>query len=289
MRDTAFIVHNTQMLLFSVSIIEQNNIFDKSYLIISGEFNNAKETYDRISIYKEKLGNIPIKFFESRDKVFNFIKENNIRCIFVDNDCSFKNYRLFNSLRKSVFGFSINVFEDGVGTYRTDLYSGLKKYIFNVLGVGTFMGGYRYTDSVYVLDPVEYRSKFPRSRKQIVQIQRGPLDILKQDIDFWHDVFPYENSHIPMSDVCRIYLSQWEIDSISIGDFLDSPCDKYIKPHPRLQGRVEIPNTITIGHGVPAELILVDLADRYDVVTVYHHGSSTERYVKNERIEYVKI
>lgn len=289
MRDTAFIVHNTQMLLFSMSIIKQNNIANRSLIIISGLFNGSRETYKRLINKSGKTGEIYIKYIHNRIDCFKYALRNKIKYIYIDNDCGFRNYVTLMFLIKANENIHINVFEDGVGTYRADLYVGLKKKLFDALGIGTFMGGCRYTNSVYVLDPGWYREAFPQSNKKIVKVDYSPFDVLMHEIDFWRYIFMYENNHVPTSDICGVYISSWEINKEAISEIFKSSFDMYIKPHPRLKGEVKIGNAVTIGHNAPAELVLADLAMVYKKIIVYHHGSSVELYAKDNKFEYFKI
>lgn len=289
MRDSAFLVHNTQQLLFSKSIIDQIGSSGRSVVIIVGVFKGAVGLYESLIANIKCFGGVQFLYFDTRRDVFDFIKSSTIRSIYIDSDVGFRNFVVLNSLRKAINGFSINVYEDGVGTYRVDLYGGLKKYIFDLIGVATHMGGFEHSERVFVMEPDEYIGKFRLARNRVVKIELSPYELIVRDIDIWNRIFPVVEEVIPASATCAVYLSTWHLEQGVLRDFLLCDCDRYIKLHPRLIEAASVPGVKYIGHNAPAELVLERLSHEYSSITVYHHGSSVERYVQSEKIEFIRI
>lgn len=289
MKKFVFLVNNTQQLLFSLSIIDQEDCCNISSVAITGVFKGAQRAFERVS--SEKIfSNIEFLYFENRMAAFRELFKSNADRVYLDSDVSFKNYMLLSRLKWNNKSISIVVFEDGVGTYRTDLYKGLKRSAFNLMGVGTYMGGSPYTTSIYVTDPQRYLQKFKTVKKQVIKIQKNPYQMIVANIKEWNNVFDDALDVNRSSNTAKLYLSAWSIDVTKMKSFFSSIGDKYIKLHPRLQGSaISYQGVRSIGHGSPAELIIAKLLAVYEKVDVYHHGSSVELYVDDPRVKFIKI
>lgn len=236
------------------------------------------------------LGSLSIDFVRDRPSAFPHIQSVGAKAVFVDGDASFANFRILSDLIRKLPGLKINVYEEGVGTYRNDLYKGLKRKIFELLGVGAYMGGFRGTNCVYVMHPEEYRNTFPYHKTEVVKIDRGPFDVLLSDLQYWMRVFSFESISNPLKPTCCLYLSTWSLDHPNAYDIIDvKGRDAYVKLHPRLSGSPAIPGFRSIGRYSPAELVIANLSRLYDHVLIYHHGSSVERYFQAHNVEFFRI
>lgn len=182
----------------------------------------------------------------------------------------------------------ISVYEEGLGTYRDDLYRGLKRLLFPFIGIGTHFGGFSLTSEVHVLSPDMYRRKFPRSRKKIVQIPRSPMETIANNKKNIYGLFNY--NEVPKSDGrCVVYMSSWEVDKAFFSEIATGKCDTYFKAHPRLDFIPSQTNIINIPANIPAEILLADLSQKYRDVTVYHHGTSAVRYCSGWGIKFIGV
>lgn len=288
-RDTAFIVSQPLQILIAISIIRQKRSEKKSCLIIVGTFFDAHQIFERMKLIDWEMGGIFIVFFDSHEEAHLYIKENEFDNLFTDGDVGVRKYRDLLLMKASRRSLKINVYEEGLGTYRPDLYSGAKKLILNLLGVGTNFGGCSLTSSLYVLDPDSYRKIFPRYRCDVKKIDLSPMDIIKLYFNELSHIFGHCAVAPKSFGVCHIYLSGWSIDFDFLHKFSNLPGDKYIKLHPRVKLDVDENWGTRISRSVPAEMVLIDLKEKYNEVNVYHHGSSAERYFNENDVVFIRI
>src|SRR5690606_35901220 len=115
----------------ALSVINQLNIRTKAYLVIVDSFFNARSVYERMKSTDWEFSGLSFEFFVSRSEAHQFVRMHKVNNIFIDADVGVRKY--FDLLRMKLNNrlLSINVYEEGIGTYRTDLYPGVKKLIFD--------------------------------------------------------------------------------------------------------------------------------------------------------------
>lgn len=289
MRDTIFIVSQPLQILVALSIIKQLGIDQRSYLAIVGTFYNARLVYERLATANWELSPLSIKFFESHKDANKFIIKSRASNLFTDGDVSVKKYLELQSIKLRRKSITINVYEEGLGTYRTDLYSGLKKRILNLLGVGTNYGGCILTDSLYLFNPDLYKNTFPKSQVKLVQIAMRPVDIISSYFDSLSFIFDHSPISRGSEDVCHVYLSSWGVDYDFLKEFSKLRGDKYIKLHPRAKAIRGENYGVMVSRTPPAEMVLLDMMGKYKTVNVYHHGSSVEKYFSEKNVVFLKV
>lgn len=289
MRDTVFITTKPLQILVAVSIIKQLEIEKSSRLIIIDSFRNAELVCERMASAEWSLKNLELAFMKSRKEAHRFVLTNKARNVFIDGDVGVRWF--FDLLYLKLFfrNRKINVYEEGLGTYRTDIYPNLKKKLFNFLGIGTNYGGCVFTDNIYIYDKCEYLKNFPKLREKVIRITCGVFDIISDEVEFWSRVFGPLPVVVKDNNECRIYLSSWKLDEKFLILFRNMSGDKYIKPHPHIKENLKLEFADVIPGGIPAEFILMDLVKKYKNVKVFHHGSSVERYILAKNLEFKKI
>ena len=276
--------------MMAYSIAEQLDLRHGASLILVDQFSGAAETHERILKRTDHAVNFRTEFVKDRQEALNFCRSQRINSIYVDSDVGIRNYIGFLGLRRSMHDLHLNVYEEGLGTYRDDIYSRFRKKILGSLGVGTVFGGCRLTESIFVCCPEEYERKMPpRIAKKSIRIAAGIMQTLDVHSDFWEYIFQYDGVRASSSRKCSLYLSGWEMDMDFLSHFSTLAGDKYIKPHPHIRGAISHSCGELIGKSAPAEIVLSDLARNYEEVEVFHHGSSCQRYMTADNIRFELI
>lgn len=287
--DYIFVAANPLQILMSTSIIRQLNLTEKAALIIHGDFTGSKEIAGRFIPSKILLSGLQIIYVDHRADAFSYINREKPCEIFIDGDVGFKNFTILLLLKVFNHALKINVFEEGVGTYRNDLYHGVKKSIFKIIGIGTTFGGCILTSCVFVTNPSRYKNIFPRCLVDVKLIKDGPAKVLEQQYASWKEIFNYTEIQNINHRQCGLFLTTWDFNLNSIKKLLALDCDRYIKPHPRCKVEISVPGVVVLETSAPAEMVIYDLAKKYFQVYVYHHGSSVEQYFSSSNVVFIKL
>lgn len=275
--------------MVALSIMHQLEIAERSHVIVVDAFAGARGVAERLGSLPEPFSGVSAVFVESPSKGYHLLRNSRFSAIFIDADVGVRKSVDLLRIRYSNPGLKINVYEEGLGTYRSDLYGGLKGSVLNYFGVGTRFGGFRFTSSLYLYDPKHYKVLFPGSEPKLERINRALPDFILDHFDTLSDLFDYKPNILPRSKNCNIYLSNWTIDKFFIEKFLSYGIDSYIKPHPHILDFKESEYDLVIDAAAPAEIAIINFLKKYDFVDVYHHGSSIERYIKDSRVRYIRI
>lgn len=267
--------------------IAQQEVFEsKPIFVIVDAFSGARDVAN--NLLAEFTGLQIPKYFSSRESALSFLKKQKINNLFIDSDVGFKNFLKLASLKFKNREIAIHVYEEGLGTYRTDLYSSFKKKLFDFIGAGSFFGGCRFVTGVYVFDTKEYINKIPSNGFKARKIQANLSKFLTDNRINFNRLFEFCGAKPKSSNAsfCSLYLSGWKIDSKFITEFKKLEGDLFIKPHPHLRNRNLIECTQHFDAKIPAELIIIDLIEKYKFVHVYDHNSSVRRYIKSDGLTF---
>lgn len=288
--EVAFVVTKPIQLVFAVGIIRQLELRDAACLIMTDDFKDAYYVCRRASEVDWDLSSVGIKFCADRSDAERIAAKLGAKQIFVDSDVGLKRFLLLLRTQIRIKRPRIWVYEEGVGTYRTDLYEhGLKRRIFDVVGVGTRFGGSRFTSGIFVRDPDRFRKLFPNNSSEVRHIECTPSEMLSENLEQWSEIFGYRPVSASSESACALYLSNWLVHQSGLEHLRKFLGDRYFKPHPHIKTLPEVTDIALVSATAPAELVLMDLLEKYTCVTVFHHGSSVEHYVTDERIAYVRL
>jgi hypothetical protein len=290
MRDTAFITTKPLQIMVALSIVKQLNLHDRAHFLVVDNFFRARSVFERLTLADWEFSRLDITFCPSYKDAHEFVSRNRIKNLFIDSDVGFRNFIALFRLKLKNIKLIINVYEEGVGTYRSDLYVGIKKILFNLIGIGCQFGGSVLANALYLYDPEEHRRKFPKFRKKICKINLSHADFIRENLNNIRYIFDYNYVCGGASRICYVYLSGWQINDDFIKLFLDLEGDKFIKPHPAIKSNVldTVKSSVrVIPNHVPAELLILDLERKYEKIIVLHEGSSVERYLSKENLEFV--
>lgn len=285
----AFIVTKPLQIIVSLSIIRQLEIANMSHVVVVDRFSNARRVWENLKSYEGAMCSLSTSFAATSEEAYRFLRNQRFSAIFIDSDVGLRRYLDLITIRLNNPDVDINVYEEGLGTYRTDLYDGIKKHLLRFLGIGTHFGGCKLTSAIYLYEPDEYSQLFPKPGLDVHQIAIKPVDFIESFFGDICQLFEYLSSMPRAKEArCNVYLPSWSINELFINIFEALDGDNYVKPHPHAR-TFSSERCTTIAPEVPAEILLFDLKNKYDIVNVYHNGSSVERYVEYPNINYVRI
>ncbi len=189
----------------------------------------------------------------------------------------------------------IYVYEEGIGTYRNDIYvPSYKTKIFDVLGISTVFGGSWFCNGVYVFEPKEYaeRIKIKKKNFSILKITKSMKSYCEENVAYLNKIYNFDPASVGEGNKCFIYISDWSFDSRFI-DIADRVYDKkLVKLHPNIKNSLGLEGALgfeVVENKVPAEILINALSKSYSQVQVLHHGSSVAHYMKYDNVSYLKV
>jgi hypothetical protein len=248
-------------------------------------------------ISKREISSIDrIFYFSSPNDAYKALRFFNCFDLFIDSDIGFKKHiqlacvRLFNRTG------SIYVYEEGIGTYRNDLYSGAKKYIFDTLGIATFFGGSVFVNGIYLYDKERYLRSNKKTNVEVIELKKSIRNYIFSNIKMLTNAYELGSfiQEIERLDriECTLYLTSWGYSKKEFSDIGIFPSPRILKPHPHigndLKNIVE-PFDYLVPGSVPAELIILILLNYFKKVNVVHHGSSVAQYITDKDVNYILL
>ncbi len=279
------------------SIISQLEKRDRFTLLVVDGFGYSFEFSHRVA--DSDLGWFEVEWFPSKKDAYSFLAKNKFSEIFLDSDVGFRNFLSLSIIKLSNLSSKIIVYEEGIGSYRNDLYKGASRLILNTIGAGTSFGACSITSEVYLTNPLKYRVCFPGFKKKCIKIEESIFSLVQKNIEKLLFIFGVNEfcslikTNIK-SNECVVYLSSWNVDYSIIKRVLSFDGDKYIKLHPHIEEKLATGcnglDVVNLPSNAPAEIFLSLLCREYKRVKVFHHNSSVRYYVHDSKvIDYVEI
>ena len=131
MNKVAFLISKPLQLLISLAIINDAKYLHPVELIIIDGFKNADKLKLRLSNSLKNDSRFSVAYAKNHTEAHNKIIENNYKTIYIDSDVGFNKYIALIKIKKKLQNFQLYVYEEGSGTYRTDLYRNPIKTILN--------------------------------------------------------------------------------------------------------------------------------------------------------------
>lgn len=290
---SAFIITKPLQFMVAVSIIEQENLSDCVDILVVDVFSDAGkfvESYHRIS---PGWGNMHL--FKKHADAYRHARTRKYRQLFIDTDCGIQ--KAFTLLRQKVASSSteILVYEEGVGTYRSDLYGNpIRRLAVRAFGGGAAFGGSAFTNGIYVYDPPLYLHQVGRLGGSPCKIKTSLIDFVRANRGTLDNLFAVpEVTSSRQGEPCHLYLTSWRIDEGVTAAIAAKPGIFLIKPHPHLAhlsvDDSKFMSASVIAAGVPAELLILRLLDNHPNLTIFHHGSSAARYLDGAGATFVNV
>lgn len=269
----------------SLLIYKQQHEGDDCTFLFVDSFSGAARLH-------EKMREVNCSHFKSSffvDHSSAYIEAGRARCdrLYIDSDVGLRKYMQLILLRLRNPHVNVAVYEEGLGTYRDDLYSGVKLKLFRFLGAGVYFGGSCFVDEVYVVRLDEYVKRFGsgKARKIVGRV----MDLVS---DPWVEKLFQgvgELKVVPKrSESCTVYLSDWHVREAVLNSISSKARgDLFLKLHPHLRlENMQFNEFRVIPSAIPAELLLSRLASIYANVVVYHHGTSAKFYCDLQNISW---
>lgn len=289
---SVFVITKPLQLMVTMLIIDQLSINQSVDLVIVDSFGDAENVYFNLKKISKPRFYDSIHFYSNHSDAYRYINRSKHKFIYIDSDVGLKKYFSLLCLKTFKPFSKIIVYEEGVGSYRNNLYlSTIKKKIFKFFGVGAYFGGSIFTSSIYLFNPSLYIETVEFGKSKVKKINKSIGDLLKEQINLLHVIFKYKQieKNIIKSKLCHIYLTSWKPNILFIRRFKEFAGDKFIKPHPHLKRNLQCADLIEINAGIPAEILMNDLSEKYTEIFVYHHGTSSMLYLDKPNVKFIKI
>lgn len=265
-------------------------------LCIVDSFHGASDVFKRVKHYDDHWEKVAL--FNKRDEALKYAAKSSCDFLFTDSDVGAQIYLSLVRFKIANQKARICVYEEGLGTYRDDIYSPLKRKLFSVLGIGAGFGACSLTDDVYLFDKDAYSKMAPQSYHKVRTISPRLADYVVSS-SCLANIFGVRTalqrlSNAESSSSCLIYLSSWLISDSALTEINSvASVVKVLKLHPHItsEAGAEFSDCFdyVVEPGLPAEILLLAASEKFKRVIVYHHGSSIVRYIDSENISFVDL
>lgn len=268
-----------------IAMIISKNYPPSSIYIIS-EFNSATEVAKSeplLDYFQE------VKMFNSRQKAIIFACKKKPDKVFIDSDVGLKTYIQLCLFKLKRPKSEIHVYEEGIGTYRTDLIPSIpKKILHKAIGAACYFGDSIAVKKIHVFDVKKHAQIIPHLKKKTLSIPQSMSTFIEDNEKTILNIFCPKFKLEPTTDSrdAYIYLSDWDIEEKEITTLIKKK-NIFIKPHPHKKEielepyRRIIPSAQWIPGSIPAEVILLMLSKKYTCVFVKHKKSSSIHYMSH--------
>lgn len=288
-----FIISKPLQLMVALSIAEQLNIRTSSEYLIADEFLGAHDVADALNSMPGYQGRA--KFFSQQTDAYRYAKTKKYKTLFIDSDVGLRKAMTLLLIKLRSFHTKLSVYEEGLGTYRNDLYDQTQQAI-KTIGAGTHFGGCALTSEIYVYDPLRYKTNFPKIKVAVRKIDKPLNEYVSSSFEFLNNIFDPNRTldaiaHEQFTGRCAIYLASWNMDTSLLDELNRSNELLLIKPHPHSKKTTEKlgQKAIAINGGIPAEILIQSIADKFTDVCVYHHNSSANQYININNVKFINI
>jgi len=277
-----FVVTKPLQLIIATAIVSQLRGKGKVFLCVVDHFYDSKNVTERLKNEKSDWDGV-CWFADKKDAIF-FAVSQEPKCIFVDSDVGFYNSIVLLVAKIISLKTLFYIFEEGIGSYRDDLYAWPKNKVLESLGIATSFGQSKSVSGIWLYEPSKYLKKFKNYNKECYKIDREVCVVIRENLDFFTRIFDFSDFFdgvVIQSSTCNIYISSWSVDYDVIEQVSKKFGDLYIKQHPHIKYNEVKSNHVgmLIPTSVPAEIVVVRLLSFYSKVNIYHHGSSLVKYL----------
>lgn len=286
-----FIVTKPLQFMVAATIIDELGLSAVADILVTDTFAEAAEFVYQYHGVGPRWGRIGL--FPSIREAYRYARDEcRYSALYIDSDTGVQKMLTLARLKMKHPSAPILVYEEGVGTYRRDIYPPVKRELIHRLGAGAAFGGSPLTSGIFVYDVDAYQSRVGRFGGTPYLIETELAEFIAANAAVLGRLFGVPDT-LPStaSDTCTVYLTNWTPDEKVIREISDRPGDCFVKPHPHLSsadgalfGGVRL-----LPAGIPAELLIMKLRASYSRMTVLHHGSSTATYLPAHGVEYETI
>lgn len=291
----AFIVTKPLQLMVVMALNAQLPLGKKTLLLVDNFF-DAEHAFEKLK--KTNRAWSSILFFQNVSAAFEYCRKAKHDQLFIDSDVGFRKYLLLFKIKAASWRTVFSVYEEGLGSYRADLYSGVRRLALKISGGAFYFGGCWLTKKIYLYRPDEYKNSIRSNRGKEEKILITIPELLAASAR--ELVFIFGGTEIQdrlrlseNRECCVIYLSAWTADlEIIAKEHLSGSCFNVLKLHPHFRSDFQHGADnfdLCVVPSMPAEILIAMAANLFDRVEVLHHGSSVERYLTAGNVQYKNI
>lgn len=288
----AFVVSKPLQIVVAQIILSQLEMVTRAEFVVVNSFIGACSVAKKLNVYSKDISST---LFDSATEAYRYLSKKKCDKIFIDSDVGLKKHFFLVRLKLYNPHVTISVYEEGVGTYRDDLYKGWKKFILSLVGAGTYFGGNFLVNSIYLFSPEKYEKVHGR-KLEVVQLKRDLETTYSVNEASYLALFDFDSEYknilqIANVDDCFVYLQSWDYDEAGMDKFSCCAGFRILKPHPHRSHIISDLGVcdFVVGPQVPAELLLGLLSRTFKHITVFHHGSSASSYIKASNVEFIEL
>lgn len=293
-RPYCFIATKPLQILVALAVADQLNSKAAKHLVITDSFMNSSDIYERAKVSLTAVFN-QIKY-QTIPAAYDEVGKQNYSRLFIDSDVGMRRLAQLMFLKVRRPKTRIYVYEEGIGTYRGDLYSSHRRAIVSFFGAGTHFGGCILTAGIYLFKPELYQQRFKRRPEIIKRIKLSIPELIRKfddELSFLFSLGDLEDQlHNSKSEPgCILYLSSWDVDHDVLRQLAAQKGPKIFKPHPHVrEPPAPIPaNFLIVDGSLPAEILIPRLLIKFGSVRIFHHGSSVASYIDLPNVEFQHI
>ncbi len=160
------------------------------------------------------------------------------------------------------------------------------------LGVTMALGAGRLTREVWSYSPEIVRRRL--AQQQVGKIEQSLASFVRDHREMWMRVFwpdAAEHADAWRGHRCLLYLSSWKADPKAFEILARASAFTICKLHPHIRQDVAVRGAVdqVLPPGVPAELVVLELARRFDDVQVLHEASAVAGYLNLPNVRFVDL
>lgn len=290
MKRYLFIVARPLQIITALSICQQFQPDEVEFLVVDW-FSEAAEITKRLKLV---FSTYKFQLMPDYRSAIQKVETSNSSDLFLHWDVGFQTNMFLAKIKKTHPKLKLSIFEEGIGTYRSDIYPPIKRWLFNAFGLPTTIGGSKFTERVLVYDKEKYIDSIVASKKlEVVELCDSPgrmYEKNKIDMNYIFDASSFlESIEKTKRARCVIYLSNWNYQELEGEEYFSEQTTNILKLHPHCAQEVNETNALLAPRGLPAELIVFNALKSHELVTVFHKGSSVHLYTQAENVVFINV
>lgn len=252
---------------------------NKKILLLVRNFYQAKEFFENVKRFDCHWDEVIS--FKSTLGAFLYIFFHRVKNLYINYDCGTM-IGVFYLIKR----INIYLLEEGAATY-LDYYfkkNKIRRYIDNLLGVGSYLGHSTYLKGAFVYYPDFYKER-KKVDYDVMSFNCSFIDAIKNNYDFFIKLSSMKDLYILniKNSKILVYVTDWIINN-NIINLMEEDLGKYdfvfIKPHPHIKSTdIEICSNIKIVKtNLMMEFIIYKWIENNNSITVLHEGTSAIFY-----------
>lgn len=284
-----FICERPTQIITALEVCNQLADKDETEILVAERFDDAQGIVERFSkMYPAVNFTLKVNYTDAINFMFSKLPAS----VYIHWDMGFRT-QFWLARARSVAGTRISVFEEGIGTYRQDIYPSLKRKIFCLFRIPVNIGGSKHIDEIFVYNKSVYSKVSYKKPLKVTSINRSLAESVLLRENELIEVFGATrflcSIKEQMSNRCNILLSNWNFSATDLALIYKTSDTNIVKFHPHCEERVLGHDLLNAPRSMPAELLLLILSRLFPLVFVYHYGSSVEKYIKEKNITFIDM